>query len=91
MAQKKALSGLDTAASVSGEDLIEVAVVDATSLTGYSGKKTNIQTILDMAGNADVEPNPEEEATEELTKLKINGTVYALVGGVYPNYEEEQF
>lgn len=91
MARTIALSSLETASGVDVDDLIEVAVVDATSLTGYSSKKTTLQSIVDLGGSSDVEPNPEDEPTETLSKLKINGVTYALAGGYYPNYEEEQF
>lgn len=113
MARTIPVSGLDQTAYIGENDLIEVAVVDATSLTGYSSKSAKIGSLGENVEYEDlntenktlvaainevqeglgstVEPNPEEEATEELTKLKINGIVYALAGASYPNYEEEQF
>jgi len=54
----KKISELDSASSLGNSDLLEVAVVNALSDTGYSSKKTTIEDIADKV----VAINPQEQA-----------------------------
>ena len=54
-------------------------------VSGTNIKTINNQSILgsgniEVAGDS-VEANPSEEATESITKIKINGVVYSIEGG----------
>lgn len=57
----------------------------ATLVSGTNIKTVNNESILgsgniEVAGDS-VEANPSEEATESITKIKINGVVYSIEGG----------
>lgn len=54
----KKISELDSASSLGNSDLLEVAVVNALSDTGYSSKKTTIEDLADKV----VAINPQEQA-----------------------------
>lgn len=58
----KKISELDSASSLGNSDLLEVAVVNALSETGYSSKKTTIEDIADKV--VDINPQAQADWTE---------------------------
>ena len=58
----KKISELDSASSLDNNDLLEVAVVNALSETGYSSKKTTIEDIADKV--VDINPQAQADWTE---------------------------
>ena len=60
---------------------------NVTDIKANNGEPTTETLVTIKIGNTNyilggnVEPNPSEEATEELTKIKINGVVYSIASG----------